>query len=155
MTTEDLPVGRTGPLAPELLLRETEEELGVEAQDVAVRCLGIFEELGDETDANPALFSVLTTELDRETVSRRWRGAPDADEFAELVWVPLDGRVVEQVLSRAESNGSLPVVIESQLDDAVSEYSLTPKTAMMLYLVGSNLLDVPLEDAVERVVTGK
>ncbi len=149
----DLQKPPTGQLSRAALLRELTEEVGVGQSSVDVCCLGIFEEVGDRTDANPALFSLLTTSMSRKPIQKAWENAEDSDEFVELIWVPLEPAALEQIILEGQSEAQLPKSNSQPLELPVIDYSLTPKTTILLYLIGEERFDSNWAARMENIVT--
>jgi 8-oxo-dGTP pyrophosphatase MutT (NUDIX family) len=108
LTTEDAVPGVSRQLTADSVLREVTEEVGLDGSTSTVRCLGIFEERGADTDQNPGLFSTVTTTLTRRQVHARWRDAADTAEFLELLWVPIDGDAIPRIAEHARGRAPAP-----------------------------------------------
>lgn len=133
---EDLPTG-SGHLPREAILREVTEETGVTGDDVAgLRSFGVYEETADDSDQNPAVFTRLTVTCSRAELERRWRRATDGDEFTRLLWLPLDVEPVAETLRAAAADGEVPAVLADQADVERDAWRFTPKTSLLLFLIG-------------------
>jgi hypothetical protein len=133
--TEDVAGGEVRP-AVEVVLREVREELNVGSPRETMRSFGVFEEVGDETDYNPALFSLLRSSRSFDEIRERWRTAEDRSEFEDLLALPLTEDAVEETVRRGFPADAKPDHRRERLASGSDETALTPKAAFALLLVG-------------------
>lgn len=88
----------------EIVLREVDEELAIAADVDAIRTVGVFEDEHPSGHYNPALFSIVRTDLGPEQVYTRAETATDSWEFD-------DYRLLDPTREH----------LEATLDDAISE----------------------------------
>lgn len=149
---------RDFPNAPErfprdAVLREVTEETGITAADVTdVRAFGVYEETADGSDRNPAVFSRLSVARSRDDVEAFWREAPDNDEFEQLLWVPLRPDVVVRTLRAATSTRDVPDVLSDQVELESDRWRFTPKTALLVFLLGRARFESDVRSELQRQV---
>ena len=121
--------------AEQIIGRELREELSLAINDVSsVRCLGVFEDTHPNSHLNPALFSVIETELSPDVVRECARTAPDRDEFTDLAFPSVAGDMLSALVARSipgKSQGHLPASLPFN-----NVGQLSHKTLLMLLLLG-------------------
>lgn len=114
----------------EMIGREVEEELGIAGDFDDVRCMGVFEDVVAGRRFNPAIFSIITLPHSRSEVDAARETAPDAWEFEEFIYVPLEREPLEELLS------GIPTV-PSGLHGIDQRATLSSKACLMTLLVGA------------------
>lgn len=114
----------------EVIRREVEEELGVTDAVDDIRCMGVFEDVVGGYHFNPALFSIITIPHAQSEVEMARETAPDAWEFEEVVYVPLEKELLEETLSE------IPTAPKGLLGIG-QQATLSSKACLMTLLVGA------------------
>lgn len=115
-----------------LVEREVDEEIAIADRLETITCLGVFEDIDPTSHLNPSLFSVVTTSDPPSTVRRLAEKAPDADEFIELAFLPLETDDIEALIGLGTGE---PDTSEAKLP-LDPQLAMSHKTLLMLFLIG-------------------
>ncbi|RDZ65195.1 hypothetical protein C5B90_02160 [Haloferax sp. Atlit-12N] len=118
----------------EVVAREVEEELGLVEHVECVRCLGVFEDVGDATHYNPALFSVVEVDAAADRVASSIRKADDTWEFSSFATVPMEPDALNALVELSMSGAPVPAPLDGDLPESVT--GATSKTLLMALLLG-------------------
>jgi ADP-ribose pyrophosphatase YjhB (NUDIX family) len=120
----------------DIVEREIREEINITDPD-EIRCIGVFEDLSLESHLNPALFSIVSTEMSPTVVQQTATTAEDADEFSEFVTVQLSEQAVSGLIQFGVDDSTAMTDVDCLPDLNVTQCS--HKTLLMVLLVGRHL----------------